>query len=183
MMGSTFWQRTIFGGVQLWGVSHQHTQQVWEPLLWWGIWSHIITSTKSILCASWIQLLQVILTASGGSSSRILIGLFFWRKLSRWRLALLPGSQLILIIFLLLPIPALTPSTLSILSYHIWWSKWFTGGVSQTVIHEGSEPLVTMPFSGWCYCTCLFTVTIDKGVTKRHSIESPRCQTYFAPTV
>lgn len=39
-------------------------------------------------------------------------------------------------------------------------------GVTQTLIFEGSEALVTTLFSDWGGCTCLFTVKMRKGVSE-----------------
>ena len=111
------------------------------------------------------------LTPSGSSSSRILVGLFFMEK--TWKRKARTTAD----IYYLATVTCSSPT----LSCHIWRSSWFTSGVSQTVITKGSEPLVTMPFSGQGCYTCQCIGTISHGGTKRHPIESPRCQTYLSP--
>lgn len=69
-MTRTFWQKTIWWGQSMaGGVSSRTSQQVWKPWLWGGICGHTIASTKSILYALWIQLLQIISQPHLGEAS------------------------------------------------------------------------------------------------------------------
>lgn len=80
-------------------------------------------------------------------------------------------KQILIISFLYSPDPSSSASTSEGLNS-------LPGGVTQALISEGSELLVTLAFSGNDFCTYLFTIKIRWRSTKKHSNKSPGCQTY-----
>lgn len=61
------------------------------------------------------------------------------------------------------------PLHITMISQHFCWSQWLTWRCDewQTLITEESELLIIMPSSGQHGCTCLLTIKIGQGTTKR----------------